>query len=80
MNSQSGWLFCVTSSVAWNALIYSLSFNLEKPGSMTIAYVIINPVTKLHDKIEKINEISKKSIWFLPWNFIFLFWEAYNNY
>jgi hypothetical protein len=49
-----------------------LSLRLDKPGITTIAYVKMNPPTKLQDKIEKINATSNKSILFLPLRFLYL--------
>ena len=49
---NSGCLFCIIVSVTWNALIKSLSLRLDKPGITIIAYIKMNPPTKLQDKIE----------------------------
>lgn len=40
----------------------SLSESFDKPGITTIAYVKMNPDTKVHKKVEIISETSKKII------------------
>ena len=50
---------------------------LDKPGITTIAYVKMKPPTKLQNKIEKINEISKRSILLLPLTFNYYYIKSY---
>ena len=50
---------------------------LDKPGITTIAYVKMKPPTKLQNKIEKINEISKRSILLFPLTFSYNYIKSY---